>query len=136
MLNVDSALMTALRTTGISGHRPREPKRPAKTNIDESYLLAIRQAVLLLGDGKWHKTEEVERRASRFPGVGVLGLLDACGAAESDSGRWHTIPTDRTPDRAPDERGESKGKEITEATQLRSHPLTECFTRPAGSLMP
>jgi hypothetical protein len=100
----DAALLRSLKTVGVAGSRPwKKPKPPAETTLTENFLYAIRQTILMLADGQWHPRGAIIALCENLPGVGIEGVVDAIGAAESDHGKWFCLPMDHTPVTAPDE---------------------------------
>lgn len=59
------------------------------------------QADELLRDGRWHHRDELSAILGKAPRIRSQ-LMGHPSVAESDSGEWWCIPTDETPELAPD----------------------------------
>jgi hypothetical protein len=57
----------------------------------------------ILSDGRWHSTAQISSRLRLEVAVFRFELQNVEGVAESDSGKYFCIPTEKTPLYAPDE---------------------------------
>ena len=93
-------LLARLKNEPIGGHRIKgdSVKMPEQGNMSK----AIKTAALLLADGSWREATRV-RAIARIYHVDYGTLLDECGIAVSDSGKYVCIEMESTPELPPDE---------------------------------
>ena len=93
-------LLARLREGAVGGHRVKgdSVKMPEQGNMSK----AIKTAALLLADGSWRESSRV-RAIARIYHVDFGLLLDECGIAVSDSGKYVCIEMESTPELPPDE---------------------------------
>ena len=95
-MDENSELMKKIKQGAIGGYRVNSYSEQGG-GLERPFLEAIKKALILLGDGEWHRVKEVRRIARKYE-IDLDRLLEEIGAGISDNNRWVCVEKLNTPD--------------------------------------
>ena len=99
-MDENSELMKKIKQGAIGGYRVNSYSEQGG-GLERPFLEAIKKALLLLGDGQWHRVKEVRMIAKKYE-IDKQRLLEEIGAGVSDNNHWVCVEKLNTPECPPE----------------------------------